>query len=139
MDMTKLPFNELIGLKYSDKPEYMFMLDNRSDYHNHIATVHASALFSLAEATGADFLFKEIAEVEDRIPVVGKVEMKYKKPAIGEIYSTASFQDITRDELLDSLKESDKVRLTVEVSLFDKEDQLLVQAEFGWVILKKQA
>lgn len=138
MDMINLPFNKLIGLTYSDKPEYIFMLENKSDYHNHIATVHASALFALAEASSGRFLFEEIAELDDIIPVVGKVEIKYIKPALGEIYSTASFQGVTRADIINGLKESDKFKLAVGVSLFNKQHELLVVAEFGWAILKKK-
>ena len=34
MDVTKLPFNHFIGLKISNKREYLLMLDNRTEYRN---------------------------------------------------------------------------------------------------------
>ena len=61
MDVTKLPFNEFIGLKFSEKSEYLLMLENRNEYRNHLNTVHASALFALAEATSGYFLLNEFS------------------------------------------------------------------------------
>ena len=61
MDITKIPFNQFIGLKISDKSGYLLMLDNRPEYRNHLDTVHASAMFALAEATsGYFFIFFKI-------------------------------------------------------------------------------
>lgn len=83
MDVTKLPFNEFIGLKLSDEPNYLLMLDDRAEYLNHLNTVHAGALFTLAEATSGHYLLGQFNELPDIVPVVRKVEIKYRKPAIG--------------------------------------------------------
>ena len=50
MDVTKIPFNALIGLAHSDEPKYLLMLPVDEKYTNHLGTVHAGALFALAEA-----------------------------------------------------------------------------------------
>ena len=53
MDVTKLPFNEFIGLKYSDNPRFLLMLDNRSDYicehvtHAEINQLMSNSLFPM--------------------------------------------------------------------------------------------
>ncbi len=41
MDVTQLPFNKFIGLKFSDRPAYLLMLDNQPEFRNHLDTVHA--------------------------------------------------------------------------------------------------
>ena len=136
MDVTKLPFNHFIGLKISSKNEYLLMLDNRSDYRNHLDTVHASALFALAEASSGYFLLGEFAELTDIIPVVRKVETKYKKSATGCVFSTAKLQESERNEVLETLKQKGRAILKVEVSLFDEAGIPIMQSVFEWFVTK---
>ena len=136
MDVTKLPFNQFIGLKISDKSGYLLMLDNRPEYRNHLDTVHASAQFALAEATGGYFLLNEFSELTDIVPVVRKVETKYKKPATGSVFSTARLQETERNDLIDALNQRGRALLKVEVSLFDDTDILIMQSAFEWFFTK---
>ena len=128
MDVTKLPFNHFIGLKMSSKSSYLLMLDNRTEYRNHLDTVHASALFALAEATGGHFLLNEFSELTDIVPVVRKVEIKYKKPTTGGVFSKAKLLETEKNEVLEALLQRGRALLKVEVSLFEETDTLIMQS-----------
>jgi len=136
MDVTKLPFNHFIGLKISNKSDYLLMLDNRTEYRNHLDTVHASAQFALAEATSGYFLLNEFSELTGIIPVVRKVEIKYKKPATGSIFSKAQFLETEKHEVLEVLNKKGRAILKVEVSLFDETEKLIMQSVFEWFVTK---
>lgn len=138
MDVTKLPFNSFIGLKMSDKAEYLMMLDNRSEYRNHLGTVHASAMFSLAEATSGYFLLNEFSELRDIIPVVRRVETMYKKPATDAVFSNAKFYETEKSEILEALCQKGRAILKVEVSLFDDINTLIMQSIFEWFVAKNK-
>jgi len=116
MDVTQLPFNRFIGLKRSDKTEFLLVLEDRSEYRNHLNTVHASALFSLAEASSGHFLLNEFSGLTGIFPVVRKVETKYKKPATGVIFSKAQFFETEKNEVVETLSKRGRVLLKVEVS-----------------------
>lgn len=58
IDITKVPFNQLLGISLSNQADYLLQLDNRKEYTNHLDTVHAAALFALAEGSGAQLLLK---------------------------------------------------------------------------------
>lgn len=137
MNVTELPFNKFIGLKSSDNPVYFLMLENKPEYCNHLETVHASAQFALAEATSGHFLINELTELNDVIPVVRKVEVKYRKPAIGKIYSIAKIQGIEKKVVLETVREKGRILLNVEVSIFDEGGRLVMQSQFEWFIVKK--
>ena len=137
MDVIKLPFNRFIGLKKSAKSGYLLMLDNRSEYRNHLDTVHASALFALAEASGGYFLLNEFSELNNIVPVVRKVETKYRKPAEGAVFSKAQFQETEKAEVLNALNQKGRTTLKVEVSLHDETNVLVMQSVFEWFITKK--
>jgi len=134
MDVTQLPYNKFIGLKFSDDPDYLLMLDSMSEYRNHLDTVHASALFALAEATSSHFLLNEFSELTDIVPVVRKVDVKYRKSAEGKIFSKAKLSDTTKGEIIDSLREKKRALLKVEVFLFDPNNKLVMQSGFEWFI-----
>ena len=136
MDITKLPFNQFIGLQKSVKSGYLLMLDNRTEYRNHLETVHASAQFALAEATGGYFLLNEFSELTDIVPVVRKVETKYRKPATGVVFSKAQFQETEKDEVLDTLNQKGRTTLKVEVSLYDEKEVQVMQSVFEWFVTK---
>jgi len=113
------------------------MLDNCANYLNHLNTVHASALFALAEASSGYFLLNEFSKLSDIVPVVRKVETKYKKPATSCIFSKAEFQDTDKNEVLDMLNQKGRAILKVEVSLFDEVEVLIMQSIFEWFVTKQ--
>jgi len=136
MDVTKLPFNNFIGLKASDREGFLLMLENRSEYRNHLDTVHASALFSLAEASSGHFLLTEFSGLTGIAPVVRKVETKYRKPATSKVFSKAKFQEIEKNEALEMLNQKGRTTLKVEVSLFDEANVQVMQSVFEWFVAK---
>jgi acyl-coenzyme A thioesterase PaaI-like protein len=136
MEILDIPYNQFTGLKYSTNPEYLMMLDNREVYHNHLGTVHASALFALAEATSGCFLQNEFQQVTNVIPVVCKVETKFKRPANGIIFSKASLIEATHQQIIDELNTRQRALVTVRIMLFDVEQVNVMQADFEWFITR---
>ena len=136
MDVTKLPFNRFIGLKISDKAGFLLMLEARSEYRNHLNTVHASALFSLAEASSGHFLLREFSGLTEIVPVVRKVETRYRKPATGVVFSKAKFLETERNEVFEALRTRGRALLKVEVSLFDEHEVPIMHSVFEWFVTK---
>ena len=134
MDILSLPFNKFIGLELSSDPAYLMSLPARVEYENHLQTVHASALFALAEASSGEFLLREFAEVENAVPVVRNVEVKYRKPAKGMVSSTASLTT-NKADVLETLQRKRRALVPVSVLLYDANAVLVMQATFEWFVL----
>ena len=83
MDVTQLPFNQFVGItKYEKKETGIFELSADPKYLNHVDTVHASALFGLAEASSDQFLSEHLEVNEEEVaPILRRAEIKYRKPA----------------------------------------------------------
>lgn len=81
------------------------MLNEKPEYRNHLNTVHASAMFALAEATSGHYLLEHFNELSDIIPVVRKVEVKYRKPVVGVVYSTARFLDMEKTDVIEAINQ----------------------------------
>jgi len=138
MNVFELPFNKYIGLEKSSDPDYLLMLAEKDEYLNHLSTVHASALFALAEATSGFFLLDEFQEIKDILPVVRKVETKYRKPALGKILSKAGFVDTDKETILEELAITQRTLITVRVWLYDSEKTNVMQSDFEWFLAKKK-
>ena len=138
MNVFDLPFNKFIGLRKSSESDYLLMLQEKGEYLNHLETVHASALFALAEATSGFFLLNEFQDLSNLLPVVRKVETKYKKPAQGKIFSKANFLDTNPVTIINELNAKQRVLVTVRVLLYDSEKNNVMQSDFEWFVSKNK-
>ncbi len=139
IDITKVPFNQLLGISLSNQADYLLQLDNRKEYTNHLDTVHAAALFALAEGSGAQLLLKAFPEeiIDNVIPVLRKVNVYYKKPAVGVIKSKAILKDNTIDNISSELQTKKRVLITTIVELFDEQNVKVFVANFEWFVVLK--
>lgn len=138
MDITELPFNKLIDLQRSLDERYLLTLSDDRKYTNHLGTVHAAALFSLAESTGGEFLLTNFPNHrEGLIPVVRRAEVKYKKPATGQINSSATLIDNSIESIDNQLLSKNRASIQLKVDLFDAEKVNVMTAHFEWFVSKK--
>lgn len=137
IDITKVPFNDLLGISVADSPEYLLQLNAKHEYTNHLGTVHAAALFALAEGSGAQLLLKLFPEniIDSVIPVLRKVEVNYKKPAVGVVVSTASLKDTSIEFVTEQLLTKKRVSIVTPVDLFDESNTKVFSANFEWFVV----
>ena len=74
MDVISLPFNAHVGLARSETKGCLLELAPRAEHLNHLGTVHASALYALAEATSGEFLVQARGDREAIGGVVRRAE-----------------------------------------------------------------
>ena len=135
MDVTAIPFNKFIGLAESDDGRYVLMLPEGGRYENHVGTVHASALFALAEATSGVRIMSELGGRDDLGAVVRKVETKYRNPAQGAVYSAAALVE-ERTAVLAEIDERGRGFAHITVDLFDTAAKPVARFEFEWFVTK---
>lgn len=140
MNVLEIPFNKFLGLQKADKNSgFILQLDDSEEYMNHIKTVHASALFALAEATSGEFLIDQFKEFKlNIIPVVRKVVTKYSKPGNGKILSKADFVDMTIDKIIDELNNKKRIIIKVRVVIYNESKVKLMSSVFDWFITLNQ-
>lgn len=139
IDITKVPFNKFLRISLAKNPDFLLQLDAREEYTNHLGTIHAAALFTLAEGSGAQLLLKLFPEdiIDNVIPVLRKVEVSYKKPAMGIIVSTASLKDTTIELVTEQLLSKKRVSIVTPVDLFDESKSRVFSANFEWFVVLK--
>jgi acyl-coenzyme A thioesterase PaaI-like protein len=131
--VTGLPFNELVGLQQGGDSS-LLTLPAGEQYLNHLGTVHAGALLTLAEAASGEFLLRHFGPVEGVIPVVRRIEAKFRKPAHGAITSTVSAPEAALDEMNRGLSEKGRALLSIPVDLHDQSGTHVLSASVEWFI-----
>ena len=135
MDITKLPFNEFIGIERDSREEFVLRLPSSERYANHLGTVHASALMALAEATSGEKLLLQMdSPASGIIPVVRRFECKFRKPAVGAVSSKANISENSLAELKDSLLKKGRGSIEVAVDLYDDSDTHVMACSVDWFI-----
>ena len=139
MNALEVPFNKYVGLQYADtEDDSILKLVQREEYLNHLGTLHASLLFTIAEATSGEFLFRKFKDYElDVIPVVRKVEIKYRKPGNGTVFSKADFFDTDSAEIIEELNNKKRVIIKVRVDIYNDQNDKLVSSVIDWFITMK--
>ena len=139
MKVIEIPFNKFLGLQKADTTDdYILKLEERKEYLNHLGTIHASALFALAEATSGEYLLNQFKDYElNIIPVVRKVEIKYSKLGNGTVYSKADFLATNVNEIIDVLSINKRVIIKVRVDIYSENLNKLLTSVFDWFIALK--
>jgi len=138
VDVLRVPFNALLGIaRASVGSGYLLELADSPSFANHLGGVHASAQLSLAEATSGEFLVVQFgAMVQGTVPVVRRLEAKFKRPAQGRLRSRARVADEDLRKFVESLETRGRSLITVQVELFDDRDTVTMNCSVEWFIQK---
>jgi acyl-coenzyme A thioesterase PaaI-like protein len=131
--VTELPFNKLLNLEAADD-DAKLRLPAGGQYLNHLGTVHAGALLALAEAGSGEFLLRSLGGADGVVPVVRRMEAKFRKPANGAVTSAASVAEGALDELRAGLAAKGRALISVNVELHDESGAHVLSASVEWFI-----
>ena len=136
--VTTLPFNTLLGIERATGEGELLRLPAGAQYLNHLGTVHASAQLALAEASSGEFLLRHLGATDGLIPVVRRVQAKFRQPANGALVSAARLASGTLEQITEDLAGRGRALVTVKVELHDSSGAHTLSAEFEWFIQRVQ-
>jgi acyl-coenzyme A thioesterase PaaI-like protein len=130
MDVSAVPFNQFLGLRASGAA---LKLAADPKYHNHLGTVHASAQFALAEAASGQWLLDHFGDaVAEYVAVVRHVDVKYRRPAAGELTAHASAPPEEPGHFLEALTRRGRATIEVRVHVVGNDGNATLEAVFEW-------
>jgi len=132
--VTELPFNSFVGIQVADDAGRLLSLPAGKHYLNHLGTVHASAQLALAEASSGEFLLRHFGSADGIIPVVRRMEAKFRKPANGSITSSVTVAPEALAQLDAELSSKNRSLIAVPVELYDESGAHTLSAVFEWFI-----
>ena len=137
MDVSQLPFNRLIGLELANPDSgFLVCLPDKLQYTNHLGTVHGSALLAVAEAGSGAFLSQHFANETGVIPVVRKLDAKFRKPASGQVSARC---EVASDEIArwsTELASRGRVLAAIPVEVVDGSGTVVLSAVVEWFIVR---
>jgi acyl-coenzyme A thioesterase PaaI-like protein len=136
--VTELPFNSFLGIQPSGDSAHLLRLPSGDQYLNHLGTVHASAQLALAEASSGEFLLRHFGSAAGVIPVVRRMDAKFRKPANGSITSTASATPESLAQLDAELSSKGRALIPISVELHDESGAHTLSATFEWFIQREK-
>jgi acyl-coenzyme A thioesterase PaaI-like protein len=134
--VTELPFNSFLGIKIALEKDKILTLPSGGQYLNHLGTVHASAQLALAEAASGEFLLRALGSADNLVPVVRRLESKFRKPANGSISASISTTHETIEQTLRELTEKGRSIVPVDVQLHDESGAHTLSATIEWFITR---
>jgi acyl-coenzyme A thioesterase PaaI-like protein len=138
MDVTQLPFNRLIGLEPGDaEGERLVVLPAGPQYGNHLGTVHAAALLAVAEAGSGELLLRRLGEGAGYVPVVRRLEAKFRKPAMGRVSAKAAVSPDECERWSHELAKRGRVIAAVPVDVVDDAGVVVLSATVEWFIARE--
>ncbi len=137
MDVSQLPFNKLIGLELSSKDSgFLVNLPEGLQYTNHLGTVHGSALLAVAEAGSGAFLLQQFGDAKDFIPVVRKLEAKFRKPANGKVSARCIVAAAEISRWNSELSSRGRLSANIAVEVVDAAGTVVLMAVVEWFIAR---
>ncbi len=137
--VTDLALNRTLGLRAApagsgavlEMPESGLLL-------NHLGSIHAAALFALAEASSAAFLLDQVPELASgTFAALRSSETKFRRPARGCLRSVAKFADGDASSLAAELTARGRALGSILVELVDAEGVVVMSGSFGWFLKKE--
>jgi len=135
MDVVQIPFVKKVGITQA-KEGYLELAFN-DDTHNHLATMHASAQFTLAETASGEFLQTLFPELVGKvIPVLRDATVKFKRPAIKTIIAYPSISDEAQEKFNTQFAKKGRASISVNVEIKDIENTVTCIASYNWFVQK---
>jgi acyl-coenzyme A thioesterase PaaI-like protein len=137
VDVSQLPFNQLIGLELANKDSgFLVSLPDNLQYTNHLGTVHGSALLAVAEAGSGAFLSQQFSSNTGLIPVVRRLEAKFRKPASGRVAARCVVASGEIAHWTTELTTRGRVVAPIPVEVVDTSDTVVMTAVVEWFIVR---
>ncbi len=135
MDVTQLPFNSLLGLEPAAPGSgFLVSLPDGPQYRNHLGTVHAGALLAVAEAGSGAFLVSRLWSGAGFVPVVRRLEAKFRRPASGRVSARAAVADGEVARWSAELAARGRASAEVPVEVVDGAGAVVLTAVVEWFI-----
>ncbi len=129
MRISDLPFNKHIGIQDHNGVVTIPV----KDWHmNHLGTVHATAIYGVAEAGSGQFIKENFgAEFPDALAVARMGTIKYKAAAREDILAEVTKSEPDPHQVLDRLRQKGAAKIAVEVSVYSNHEIVAI-ATFDW-------
>jgi acyl-coenzyme A thioesterase PaaI-like protein len=133
VEITQIPFVVKVGIVKNHQG--LLELNVDESVQNHLQTIHASALFTLAESASGEALQRHFPELVDKVvPVVRESQVKFKKPATSRVTAYPELAEAIVAKFREQFSRKGRSSIEVEVEVKDTEGNLVCAGTFNWYV-----
>src|SRR6185503_7080637 len=139
MHVTDLAINKALGMKLASAGnEHILEMPESPLLLNHVGTVHASVQFALAEASSGEFLLRHLGDAQKEVfAVLRTSDVKFRKPAHGDLHASARFADGGADSLSTELSSRGRALASVLVEVADAQGVVTMTGQYDWFLQRQ--
>lgn len=139
--LAGLPMNQTLGVTFDEVGlgTATAKLANKPELHNHVGTLHAGALFTLAEGASGAALLSGFADLMGEMtPLAKEATIRYRKIAKGAVTAKAKVVQ-PLDDVRKALAAAEKgVEVDVRVVLTDEFGTDATEVDVKWFLKKNR-
>ena len=113
-----------------------FILEPKKELLNHIGSIHAGALYTLAESQSGLCLMENFAEFKAKA-LLRSSSVKYKAEAKSKLLASCHIDSKDKEKFVIQLEKRGKALIDVTVIIQDCNKQPVLQATFSWFVVKE--
>jgi acyl-coenzyme A thioesterase PaaI-like protein len=139
MHVTELAIHRMLGMKLAAAGEtHILVLPESPLALNHLGTVHAGVQFVLAEACSGEFLLRHLGNDPRHVfAVLRRANVKFHKPAHGELRAAAQFFAKSQRPLRDELTSRGRAFVSVLVDVSDANSVVTMSGQYDWFLRRE--
>jgi acyl-coenzyme A thioesterase PaaI-like protein len=139
MHVTDLPLNRALGLHLpAAETAHILELPETPLLLNHVGTIHASAQFALAEAGSGEFLLRELGVLQgEAFAVLRSAEVKFRKPAHGDLRATARFADAENGSPVAEFTARGRALVSIHIEVADAQGVVTLTGRYDWFLQRQ--
>ena len=137
MRAVEIPFVSHVGIEERTAEALQLSLTKQTS--NHVGTMHAAALFALAETQSGVYLQSLFPEygVDEVLPLLRGSSLKYRAPATSTVYAVATTSIEEQERFLSQFERKGRAGITVAVTLKDSTETVVMTGEFSWFVQRR--
>jgi acyl-coenzyme A thioesterase PaaI-like protein len=117
-------------------PPWFVSLPDGPQYTNYLGTVHASAVLAVAEAGSGTFLVRHVGSGSGYMPVVRRLEAKFRKRASGRLSARAAVPSAEVARWSAELTARGRVLALVPVEVVNAAGIVVLSAVVEWFVTR---
>ncbi len=131
--IVNIEFIKHLGIKQEGNS---LILEPKQKLLNHIGSIHAGAIYTLAESQSGLCLIESFDKSNAKA-LLRSSSIKYKAEAKSKLIASCQITPEDKEKFTTQLAKRGKALIDVTVTIFDSNNLIVAQATFSWFVVKE--
>ncbi len=140
MEATSVPYHNQIEIEVCNNPSQgIYQLSESSSHLNHLRSIDASAVFTLAEVSSNVFLTQNLENLDqdEYIFNLRSADIKFRSASNGRIYSIGKHSEREWKRFQRALIKNGRALIKFPIHIMNESGKCIAVAQFEWFVFRK--